>query len=144
MSMTSPAQGIKDLLVTAGVGVFASATGWNISLGRHPSTPNTSIACVDTGGITPFPHLLLNRPSVQILVRGDLNGYQAADAKIRAAVDALLGIPAQTLNGDWWQGITQRGDVSFLGFDENSRPLFSANFSIIVEPKAGGYRQPIA
>lgn len=144
MAMSSPAIGIKDLLVTAGLGVFGAASGWSISVGRFPALPDTSIVCVDTGGLSPYPHLLLNQPSVQVMVRGALNGYVAADEKIRAVVDALLGIPSQSLNGDFWGGITQRGDVSFIGFDEKDRPLFTSNFSIIVEPKAGGYRQSIA
>ena len=144
MAMSSPAIGVKDLLVAASVGTFASTTGWNISVGKFPTSPDTSIVCNETGGLSPYPHLRLNFPSVQVMVRGSANGYVAASEKIRAVVDALLGIPSQSLNGDFWGGITQRGDVSFIGFDEKDRPIFTSNFSIIVEPKAGGYRQAIA
>lgn len=144
MAMTSPAIGVKDLLVSAGVGVFAATSGWNISIGRHPTSPDTSIVCNETGGLSPYPHLRLNFPSVQVMVRGAANGYVAANEKIRAVVDALLGAPSQVVNGDEWQGIRQLGDVAFIGFDESNRPLFTSNFSIIVEPKAGGYRQAIA
>lgn len=144
MAMSSPAIGVKDLLVAASVGTFASTTGWNISVGKFPTSPDTSIVCNETGGLSPYPHLRLNFPSVQVMVRGPANGYVAASEKIRAVVDALLGIPSQSLNGDEWQGIRQMGDVSFIGYDESNRPLFTSNFSIIVEPKAGGYRQAIA
>lgn len=144
MAMSSPAIGVKDLLVAAGAGTFASTTGWNISVGKFPTSPDTSIVCNETGGLSPYPHLRLNFPSVQVMVRGSANGYVAASEKIRAVVDALLGIPSQTLNGDEWQGIRQMGDVAFIGYDESNRPLFTSNFSIIVEPKAGGYRQAIA
>ena len=144
MSMTSPAIGVKDLLVAATQGVFAATTGWNISVGKFPTSPNTSIVCVDTGGPSPYPHLLLNTPSVQMMVRGEPGDYVGASVKIRSAVDALLGLPAQSVNGDAWGGIRQMGDVAFLGYDDLNRPLFTSNFSIIVEPKAGGYRQAIA
>lgn len=144
MAMTSPAIGTKDLLVAAGAGVFASTSGWNISVGKFPTSPDTSIVCVETGGLSPYPHLLLNFPSIQVMVRGAANGYVAASDKIRAVVDALLGAPAQAVNGDDWQGIRQLGDVAFIGYDESNRPLFTSNFSIIVEPKAGGYRQALA
>lgn len=144
MSMTSPAIGVKDMLVAAGLGSFAATSGWNISVGKFPTAPDTSIVCNEVGGLSPYPHLRLNFPSVQVMVRGSANGYVAASEKIREAVDALLGAPGQTVNGDEWQGIRQMGDVAFIGYDESNRPLFTSNFSIIVEPKAGGYRQAIA
>lgn len=144
MAMSDPAKGVKDLLVSASVGSFASTAGWGIFIGRLPTSPDTAIACVTTGGISPFPHILLNQPSVQVLVRGAPNGYVAAEAKARAVVDALLGIDSQNVNGDFWGGIRQLGDVASLGYDDRDRPLFTCNFSIIVEPQSGGYRSAIA
>ena len=141
--MSAPEIGIKDLLVSSGVGTFAASSGWGIFIGRLPTSPDTAIACIKAGGRSPFPHLLLNFPSVQVMIRGSSGGYEAAEAKARAVVDALLGIPSQTINNDDWGGITQLGDVISLGFDEKDRPIFSCNFSIIMEPSAGGYRQSI-
>jgi hypothetical protein len=149
--MYDPAKGIADILVEENVGVLGSLTGWNISLGRFPDQPDTSILVNQTGGYSPFPHLLLNFPSVQVLVRGSKGGYQDARAKIDEVADILLGIDAGLINpnqdnppkGDWWQGITQMGDVSLVGYDENHRPLFTANFNIIVEPQSGTNRDAI-
>lgn len=143
MGMKSPAVGVKDLLVAAAVGTFASASGWSISIGRLPTSPDTSIACVDTGGASPFPHLAVNFPSVQVLIRGNAGDYIGAHDKGRAVIDALLGAGYQTLNTDKWEGITQIGDLAFIGYDEKNRPMFSANFSINIEPASTGLRAAI-
>lgn len=143
MSMSPPEIGIKDLLVSGSIGTFAATTGWSIHLGGLPTEPDTAIACVPTGGLAPSPLWLLNQPSVQVLVRGATNGYSAASNKAQDVVACLLGIDSQSVNGDFWGGITQIGEIAFLGFDEKKRPLFSCNFSIIVEPKAGGHRLPM-
>lgn len=140
MGMKSPAVGIKDLLVSAGVGTFATETGWSISVGVLPTAPDTAIACVDSPGQSPYSNIPINFPAVQCLIRGVAGGYVAAHDKGRAVIDALLGIPDQTVNGDAWAGITEIGDLAFIGMDEKHRPMFSANFSIIVEPASVGYR----
>lgn len=144
MAMTSPARGVADILVSGGVGTIGATTGWSIALGKLPTTPDTALACVTVGGSSPFPNLLLNFPSVQVIVRGLPGKYTETENKAREVVDKLLGLPIQTLNNDLWTGVRQLGDVISLGFDEKNRPLFSCNFSIIVLPASGGYRQAIS
>lgn len=144
MGMKSPAVGMKDLLVAASIGAFAATTGWNISVGKLPDIPDQSVACVDTGGLSPFPSIALNFPSVQVLVRGKPGDYVGAHDKGRAAIDAVLGKGVTTVGGDEWQGITEIGDLAFIGYDEKNRPIFSANFQIHVEPATTGLRQAIA
>lgn len=92
-----------------------------------------------------MPHLLLNFPSVQVMIRGAENGYQAAYEKIKDVVKALLGIQTQVLQGDTYRSCVQIGDIAYLGQDDGTRPLFSANFSFIVLPAAesGDNRIPI-
>lgn len=138
--MNNPADSVADMLVTAGVGTFAATSGWGIFVGKLPETPHTAILVNTTGGKSPFPHLLLNFPSVQIVVRGASNNLQDAYNKISACVDALLGMGSQTVNSDVWRSCTQMGDIAFLGYDENQRPLHSANLSFIVEPASGTHR----
>lgn len=141
--MKSPAIGIKDLLVAASVGVFAANSGWSLSVGKLPTSPDTAITCVDTGGVSPFPHVALNFPSVQVLIRGNPGDYVGCHDKGRAVINALLGAGYAVVNTDKWEGITQIGDLAFIGFDEKNRPMFSANFSIRVEPSDLGLRQAI-
>lgn len=128
--MRDPAQCIKDLLHTDGI----DPTGWFLAVGALPPTPDQVILVNGTGGTDPFPHLLLNQPSVQVMVRGKKSGYQAADDKIREVVDNLLGMSSTVLKGDMYRSCVQIGDVSYLGQDDNTRDLFSANFRFIVEP----------
>lgn len=143
--MKDPGQCVKDLLVAANVGVFGASSGWSINVGRLPSVPDTVIVCTATGGRNPLPHLLVNYPSVQVMVRGDKNGYAAAYDKLEAIVKTLLGIYTTVVQGDTYSACTQIGDVTYLGQDDGTRPLFSANFSFIVLPAAqsGDHRLPI-
>lgn len=143
--MKDPAQCVKDMLVTATVGTFGASSGWSINIGRLPDNPDTVILVNQTGGQNPFPHLLYNEPSVQVFVRGAKNGYAAARTKINDCVKALLGIGTTVVQGDTYRSCNQIGDVAYLGQDDNTRPMFSANFWFIVEPaaEAGDLRIPI-
>jgi Bacteriophage minor capsid protein len=135
--MTDPAEGIKDLLVTAGVGVFAATTGWGIFIGSEPDTPDTAVTIYNTAGQTGDYMFLVDYPSVQVRIRGAAGGYQAAYAKAYSVLDELMGLPAQVINGDRWDSVTAVGNVNNLGFDAKRRPLFSTNFNLIIEPATG-------
>lgn len=145
--MKNPAEAVKTLLTDGTIGddLASGTTGWRIACGKLPDVPDTVVVCFLAGGIDPFPHLLLNQPSVQVIVRGAKNGYQAAYVKIRQVVTKLLGMPSTSLLGDVYRSCLQIGDVIELGQDDNTRPLFSCNFRFIVEPAAetGETRQPI-
>lgn len=129
--MKDPAQCVKDLLHDNGMD---SPGGWFLSVGALPVSPDTIILVNHTGGEPPFPSFLLNQPSVQVMVRGKKSGYREARTKIGDVVDVLLGMDPVTLQGDMYRSCVQIGDVSFIGQDDNTRDLFSANFRFIVEP----------
>lgn len=137
--MANIAEGMKDLLVTAGVGTEAAASGWGIWIGKFPAK-DTAVVVMHTGGITPNPRYLLDRPSMQVLVRGAPNRYTAAWDKAQAVKDALLGLPSQDIDSDRWVAINMIGDITNLGFDDNNRVTFSLNFSLIIEPATGTNR----
>ena len=141
--MKDPAKAVCTLLQTAGVGTFAATSGWNLCVGVPPAAPDTSIICNSTGGKNPFPHLAYNEPSVSVVVRGAKNGYAAARTKAEAVVDALLGMSSTTVDTDVYRACNQLGDIIWLGVDDNSRPMFSANFWFIVLPAASGNRSAI-
>lgn len=137
----APSVGIRDLLVAAGVGVFAATSGWAIFIGREPANPVTTITIYDTGGFSPNPKWNIDEPTVQVRVRGSTGNFQAAYAKANAVKEALLGLPSQDLNGDRWVSVRQLGDIHNLGYDNSERPLFTINFRMIVEPLVGsGHR----
>lgn len=133
--------GIKDLLVAAGVGVFAAPTGWSIHIGLAPNKPDSVISIWPSGGNNPNPKWSLDYPQAQVRVRD--KKWEEAYAKTQQVKDTLLGIPSQDLNGDRWNSITMIGDLTSMGYDEKNRPEFSLNFALIVEPADGGNRLPL-
>lgn len=132
--MGTPADGIKDLLVAAGVGIFNTTSGWSIVIGKVVPQPDNVIIIRETGGQPPNPKWLLDYPSVQIVVRAGENSYVAARGKAESVKNALLGLVSQDLNGDRWVQINMIGDIFHLGEDEMRRPRFTLNFGLIIEP----------
>ena len=143
--MTAPSVGIKDLLVAApAVGVFPPTNGdWNIYISQLPTEPDRVISLYDSGGISPNPRWLLDRPDVTVMVRG--KDYADGYAKAEGVKNRLLGIAPQTVSGNSWLGIIQIGDIIFTGYDDKERPIFTLTFRIWIEPAntAGDNRDPL-
>lgn len=129
-------QGAKGLIVAAGVGSSTPTADWGVHLSLLPATPIKAIAIFDTGGTGEGPNAkwLLDYRTIQVMVRGVANGYAEAYGKIQDCKDVLLGMGAQTVEGDRWDGVTGIGDITFLERDENNQPILVMNFRIIVEP----------
>lgn len=144
--MNDPALAIRDYLVTLGyVAGGTSIAPFSVFVGQPPDTPDALILINATGGPAPENRLLLNYPSVQVVVRGSRSGYIAASNKIREVTNKLVGAVPGNLSGDFYRGCTQLSDIAYLGQDDNTRPMFSANFRFYVEPAevTGGHRVPI-
>ena len=135
--------GIRDLLVAASVGVFASQSDWGIFIGPEPTSPDTSITIREFAAGAPMPKWLIDFPSAQVMIRGAPGGYQAAKLKARDVLNNLHSIPSQDLNGDRWDGIIAQSGPGYLGKDDNNRPKFSINFRLIIEPLSGTHRIPL-
>jgi len=139
----APSQDLKDILVTAGLGTFAHGTEdstWGIYISKEPDEPNKIITLYDKGGSSPNPKWILDEPTVRIRVRGAKMGYQDAWTKIEAVKDALLGITPQTVNGTYYTGILMIGDITFIHYDDNNRPIFTSTWQVIREPATSTYR----
>jgi len=110
-----------------------------------PDDPDRSIQIMDTVGIEPNPKFLLDFPTVQIMIRGNANGYLATFREAKAVKDLLLGIDSfTTADGDRMVSITQNGDLGFIGRDDSMRPMFTINFALIIEPQVVGNSNRIA
>jgi hypothetical protein len=133
--MASIAEGVAQILVDKGVGVL-SGNGWTIKVSQYVSTPDQLITINDTGGAPPNPKWRLDFPTFQVQVRGAVNGYAAAWQKMKDCKDVLLGMDAQEVNGDRWDGVLAMGDLVPLGYDEQNRPMLAMNFRMFVEPAA--------
>lgn len=144
--MPSPAEHLKDLLVEAGVGLFAgsaTSTGWRIWVAFLPDAPDTSIVLYDTGGRASNPAWLIDFPTVQVLVRGKQGGYQDAWARAKMVKNALLGIPSRNVSDGRLVAINMLSDITFIGNDKVSRPELTINFALIIEPAMGTHRESL-
>lgn len=138
MANEMPTLGVKDILVEEGIGLWAVDTSsvdvWAISISRQIDTPHTLITLYDAPGLAPEPGLDIDYPSVQVVVRGTVNGYMAAWKKARQIRDALLGRSTEVRNGDMWASVTMMNDIMHLGEDENERPMLTMTFNLIIHP----------
>jgi hypothetical protein len=125
---------ITRRLSTAGVGSTHSTAAWRIvfreflpgSIGG--STKGQQIAIVPTGGFQQFSERApIDRPTFQIMVRGNSTGSTGLEAKVDAVISAL-NFFAGTLSSRVYVDISKQGEAHYLGRDENQRPLYSINF----------------
>lgn len=130
----SPSQDISQRLDDSGLGTLAASTGWAIFASQMPTNPDTVIAVFTTGGLPPDPKWLLDRPFVQVRVRGSVGDYSNAWNKAQAIKDDLLGISSVTIGGTNYIGITMLSDITFIQYDDNRRPIITANYQIFRQP----------
>lgn len=139
MASASIAYDVAQILDGAGLGSFASGTGWAINVGSEPTSPDTAITVYDTGGTEPNPKFLLDYPTFRIRVRANRKDYLAGYNKIAEIKDALLGLPSQDFNGTRYVGIWATSDILHLGESED-RPIFTITWRSIREPASGDNR----
>ncbi len=120
------------------IAAHVATSGWQTEIGAMPKEPADVIMISDTGGLDPNPKWLLDFPTIQIMVRGIVNGYLVTAREAKAVKDLILGITSFTTSeGDRWVSATMNGDLGFIGRDENARPLFTMNIALIIEPLLG-------
>ena len=132
-----------DHLVAASVGVFEATSGWSIHIGKMPPSPDSVVLVTHSGGTPSDPKFLLDYPHVQVRVRGGIGNYRDAKLKAQEIKDLLLGMDPEDKTTARWVSVTLLSDIAFLGYDENDRPEFSVNFSMIIEPTTGANRIPL-
>lgn len=142
--MALPSKGICDILTAHGF-VFGGMADWAVFIGQLMNSPDRCVCITDSGGRVPDPKWLLDFPSVQIIVRGGPNDYEAASNMMHQIKSLLLGLPSQQINGDQWNQINAASEPSLLGFDQNKRPEFVLNLNLIIEPAVTAFdnREPL-
>jgi hypothetical protein len=137
--MTSPAEGIGNILLAAGV--HGGATGWSERLGDAGDVPKV-IAIMDSGGRGGEVKVAIDYPSVQIIVKGSSasGGYVATYNKAREVYDVLQGIDTPNATWDELVSCVAMNQPAWLGRDDKDRPQFSLNFRLITEPNNIGHR----
>jgi hypothetical protein len=139
--MGSPAKGAHSLLNIAAI----TADGWTVVYSRLTPDPDKLIAVLDSGGLTPHPARLYDQRTIQCLIRGAADKYDATYAKALLVRDRLLGLPSQLVLGDWWAGVVGLGDIAHVSYANENRPVFSVNFRIMMEPAETvlSHREPL-
>lgn len=140
MSSASPAEVAGAQLPNTIVG---GSTGWLLKVGKTVAEPNKVVVMYDSGGQEPNPRWAVDKPTIQAVIRGDVNDYGSTWLKARQVRDALLGLDSQTIGTDRWVSVTCMGDVGFIGYDDKDRPSFSVNFRLIIEPSETGNREAL-
>ena len=75
---------------------------------------------------------VVDRPRVQAMVRGTRDDYPTARDMAQAVRESLSAVTDQTISGVRVLRVSSVGSVNALGYDENDRPLLSANFEVAV------------
>lgn len=117
-------------------GQSAALNGWTWVIGKIPLGPDQVIVFIDQGGVSGLPHLLVDYLGLQVIVRsskGDV-GYNSSYLMMRMIRDALLGPLGQPPEFTELTGITERGTIVPMGYDESDRHRWSCNFNLLVEP----------
>jgi hypothetical protein len=130
--MNPPSKDIADMLAAADLGLTLAT---NLFISEMLDKPDECVAVTDTGGRD--PNYILNdatkdyrRPTAQILIRGKKGEYAEAYTLADSCRDVISGLHNQTLGGSWYVEILTQGDIMFLGYDDNHRPILSVNFRI--------------
>lgn len=123
--MNPATEDIKDIIIAGGLGTFQT----DLFIADFPDTPDSCTVVALAPGGAPGLWYEWERPGVQILVRGAANGYTSANATINE-IAALLHGYQDTINSARYALIQQQGNVLYIGKDESTRPVFSANFLV--------------
>jgi hypothetical protein len=136
------AEGIIELLVAANVGALApnSLTPWPIYEGQLPETVDQCILVRETGGPRPEVRVAIDYPSIQVLIRGDKEGYVATSEKADKVKLALHAIPTPVQEFPELASCVLTAEKTFVGYDSNKRPVWSVNFNLILGKDPEGYR----
>ncbi len=126
--MNPPSKDMKDIL--AGNSALALTVDTDLFYAEMPDTPDACVCIYDTPGFPADPHQTYERPTVQVRIRGAKGGYDAAQLQGQAIRDLLNGLNEETWNSARYIGIWATGDVGFVYFDDNRRPVFTVNFRI--------------
>jgi len=126
-------------LAAAGVGLVA---GTNVFSSTIPDTCSVlAVGMVELSGESPIrtfcPSLspdLVQRPGVQIVVRGVENGTSLARAKAKQVYDQLANLGPVILSGVLYFDVQPEGAIHGPYFDETNRPRFLMSFQIHKDP----------
>lgn len=125
-----PSIDISAMLVDDGVGVEATTLFINKEPHEQDLKDGAAIAIIyDSGGFDPdATGDVLDKPTVNVRVKGKPGDHAGAASMIQAIKAALHQRTPETKNGARYLGIWQIGEVAFVEYDERNHPIFTGNF----------------
>ncbi len=122
---------IRTRLADQAVGSTYGSTGdWLITLRGLTSTGDNQIGLARTGGLPQEANADVDRPTFQVMVRGTQDSSTDIEDKVDDVVEALDKFQG-VLNDTRYYDIQKQGDILWLGWDEEHRPLYSLNFAVL-------------
>lgn len=127
-------EALADRLQSASV----ATTATNLFLGIMPDNPDLCVALFEYAGAAPLEVLsddtaTLERPSVQVMVRGARNDYPTAKTLIENVRNTLTGIANEDISGERFLRVQELSSINALGVDDNDRPEFSLSLQVVME-----------
>lgn len=120
---------VGSYLATAGF--VGGSSGWTLASGWMPPTPDHVVALFEYSGGPPQNAAPLDRPGLQIRVRGDkqsvTGAYTAARLQIERIRQSLHASGAEVIAPNV-RAIVATQSVFPLGLDDNDRIEFACNF----------------
>lgn len=126
--MNASSEDIKDIL--EGTSSLALTFATDLFISEMPTNPDQCVCIYDTGGEPPEPDYNYERPTLQIRIRGVKGGYLVAHELAQSIRDTLNGEHNYTVNDTRYIAIWAMGDILFIGYDDNHRPLLTVNFRL--------------
>lgn len=128
--MNPPSVDVKDLLESAGLGMFGATSGWAIYIGTEPDQPDTTVTIYDITGAEPDYAAGVYYPAIQVRVRGAPYKYLEAYEQAVRIRDLLLTVN-RTVIGNSVYSVWIEGDLAHLDTDESQRPIFVATYRLM-------------
>lgn len=131
--MNPPSEGIKDILVNAGLGLVS---GQNLFIGKEPANPANTVTIFDTAGGGPMltynPEERYEYRAINIRVR-----HAWYDVGMKLAQDiyeALDGLTNLEFDGALYTRIRPIDSPALLGYDDNDRAWIVFNLELQRRP----------
>lgn len=121
-----------------GIASSSGDDGWVLMKSMLPDSDalqNKIVALIEVGGEPPDAYTEVDKPHLQVLVRGDSivqvsSSYEEARAKAEAIKIDLHTLGPVTLSGRYYPAIWAMQDPFLLGYDKSDRPVLAMNFRI--------------
>jgi hypothetical protein len=125
MLPNSPAKDIAILLDSENIAVL----GENLFAYGAELKKGAQLVVIDTGGIESQQPQTYRTPTFQLLCFGEVGaGADSAYELVKSAELFLLNKTQAIIQGTCYAQFLQRGDLAYLGKDENDRPVWSGNY----------------